>query len=237
MSELNASESLAQKEVEAAKITYEQSLSNSYLSSTQARSSVSQSEGSFTQARINFEKLTIRSKISGVISQIPVKVGDEINIGRNLVSIENNEIYKIISYVSATQIQGLSVGDEIQIGAKSKDIIHSISQNIDTVTGKHRIEILHKNAFLSSGQIIPVQFTQKKEYQSQNFFLPLTSIHMKSAESFVWKVENNMLKKNIIQLGSIFGADIEIISGITENDKIVIEGGRMLKAEDQVTIR
>ena len=230
---LDTSEKEALKAVESAKIAYEAAKKTAELSKTGAKSSLTSISGQFEKARIMKNKLIIKAPFSGYIIDIPVELGDEVNVGTKLVNLENNDTFKIVTYLTAAQIKNISLGDEVKIGKKSKDTISAISSSIDPIIKKYKVEINHKNPFLHSGQIIPVRFTKTAiNFNKNTIYLPLVAVHITASEKFVWLVDNNQItKKIIVELGEIVGSKIAILSGLSTGDRVITKGGRLFKKE------
>lgn len=229
--QLEISEENAEKQLESARIAYESAKKSVDLSKTSAKSGLTNAEGSFQQAKINQEKLLIKAPFDGTIVDIPVKVGDEINMGSLLAQVENADVLKIVTYLTPEQTKSLQVGDMVKIATQSEDKISAISSTVDPIIKKNKIEILHKNPYLHSGQTVPLTFTIESETNAENgvVFIPLVAVHVTSSESYVWLVDEDKTEKRIIKTGEINGNKIAINSGLNEKDKIIVKGGRLLK--------
>ncbi len=231
---LDASEDDAEKSVEATRIAYESALKAAGLSETGAKTSLTAASGGYQQAQINKDKLIIKAPFDGYIVDIPVNIGDEVNPGTLLTEIENNDVFKIIVYLTNSQVTKIKYGDEVRIGKKSMDKITAISSSVDPDIKKYKVEIVHKNPFLHSGQVIPVSFTVRSNPNFDNnvIYIPLVAVHMNADEIFVWKLDNeNKTIKNPVGLGEIIGKEIAIKSGLTAGDRVIIQGGRLFKKE------
>ena len=62
-------------------------------------------------------------------------------------------------------------------------------------------------------------------------FVPLPSLHILQNEIFVWKVENEQTVKNPVLIGEIEGDYVEILRGLSIEDEIIVEGGRLIEEE------
>lgn len=234
IAQLNASEDDAEKQLKSAQINYESSFSSSALSKNNASSGLTQASGSLEQAKINLEKLTIRAPFDGVILDVTVQTGDEVNVGTLLTQIENNQILKIIAYLNSSQVQKVKAGDTVNFATQSQDKISAISASIDPVLKKYKVEILHQNPYLHSGQIIPIRFSinQNSEIKTQTIHIPLVALHINSSESFVWTIDSeNKTKKTIVETNEIVGNQIEITSGLKSGDIVITDGGRLFQKE------
>ncbi len=232
--QLETAEDNALKQVELAKVAYESAKKGAALSTTSAKAGVTSASGGFKQAKINQEKLIIKAPFDGTVIDIPVKAGNEVNMGSLLAQIENADILKIVTYLTPEKASKLKVGDTVKIATQSQDKISAISSTVDPVIRKNKIEILHKNPYLHSGQTVPLRFTTNVEKNAVNgsILVPLIAVHVTSSESYVWVVnEKQETEKKVIETGGINGSKITITSGIKEGDKIIVKGGRLFQKE------
>ena len=235
IAQLNSAEDTAIQQVESAQAFYESAKKGADLSRTSANSGLTGAQGSFEQAKINQEKLLIKAPFDGKVIDVPVKVGDEINMGGILAQIENDDVLKIITYLTPSQAKKINIGDTVKIASQSEDIISAISSSVDPIIKKNKVEILHKNPYLHSGQTVPLVFTVNLNFADENgvIFVPLVAVHVTSSENYVWTIDKNMKTvKTEVETGEINGNQIAVISGLKEGDKIIIKGGRLFKKEE-----
>lgn len=238
LAELQAAKEAAEKQVESAKVALESAQSSVDLSKTNIRSSYTSILGNYEQSKINYEKLSVRAPFSGTIIDIPLKEGDEVNPGSLILQLENRNKYKLVAYLSSSQISRIDVGDTVKIGKKSSDKIAAIASAIDPQTKKHKVEIIHENPFLVSGQQIPLVFTSKARAEVQEeIIVPLVAVHVND-RSFVKVVnsESTLTEKEVL-IGEIIGKNIVIKSGLEIGDLVVTYGARLLKTGSKVDIK
>jgi multidrug efflux pump subunit AcrA (membrane-fusion protein) len=238
IAKLKTAEDDAKKQLESARVTYELSKKSAGLAENTSQSSLSGARGNYDQAVIDQQKLIVRAPFAGRIIDVSVKLGDEVNPNDNLLQIENDNLFKIISYLSSAQALKIHKGDEVRIGKKSKDIISAIASTVDPNTGKYKVEVQHKNPHLHSGQIIPLRFEIEREsLQDTRILIPLNALHVESGGNFVWLLdENNLNQKQEVETSEIIASDIYIDSGLVPGDRIIIKGGRLLQ-KDGVEMR
>ena len=235
---LDSAEDTARKAVESAKVALESAKASAQLAEINASSGITNASGSYSQAQINRNKLVITAPFDGVVVDIPVKTGDEVNAGELVATLENTSAFKITAYLSPSQAKKVTVGNDVKIGKKSIDKISAVSPTVDPVTRKHKVEIIHKNPFLHSGQIIPVEFTAVNNSTNSEILIPLIALHVNAEGSFVWTVnEESLTEKQMVVAGEIIGSNIQILEGVNEGDRVIVKGGRMFnKSETQVSV-
>jgi len=226
---LQTAEDAARQAVFAAKTALSAAERQADLSATSAQTQLSSARGSATQSSINRNKLLITAHFAGTVADIPVAVGDEVNPGTVLARLENEDSLKLIAYLTRSQAAGIAVGDTVQIGSDATDVITAKAAVVDPTTRKIKIEILHKNQYLASGQFVPLVFTSASSAHGE-ILLPLPAVHVTSSDDFVWVVtDEHLAERRSVTLGSISGSEIVITTGLEPGDRVVVAGGRQLK--------
>jgi len=204
------------------------------LSRLQAESGLNSAQTGYNNALVALQDLEVRADFAGQVVDIFVEKGDQVAPGAQLVTVENTDQLKIVAYLSSENAKKLSVGDTVKIATASQDQIHAISSSADPLTKKYKIEILHKNPYLSAGQFVKLRFQLDSTAQSTagdgKIWLPLTAIQILANESFVWSVnKENQTVKKVITLGEIAGKFVEVTSGLEVGEKVVVTGGRIIE--------
>lgn len=234
IAQINSSEEAARRAVESAKVALSSAERGAALNRVSAKTSLDAALGGLQQAQITADKLTIRAPFSGKVTGVEVKAGEEVNIGGNLVSVEDPNGLKIVAYLSAEEVRKIRVGDEVKIAAQSKDKITSISPSADSLTKKYRVEINHKNPFIHPGEFIKLRFqVGENSNNDSRIFLPVTAINVFSSGNFVWLVEDAKIVKRLVTLGEFEGEFVEIVSGLDLGEEVVTEGGRIFEEKDE----
>ena len=92
-----AAESNAKLEFESNQNLYQKNIVSKYMlddsenSYKQAQAAVAQSQASVNRAKVNLGYCTINAPVSGLIDEIPVRVGDQVSPGLQLTMVSGNE--------------------------------------------------------------------------------------------------------------------------------------------------
>jgi len=236
IAQLEASQESARKAVESAEIALENVKQSANLSNIGARSSVDAAFGTYDQARISKDKLTIQAPFNAKVVDIPVKVGEEVNPGTLLITVEDDSELDLVAYLSLHDVDRVNVGDEVIIDKLYKSTIASISPSADPVTKKFKVELDYDHSDFRAGEIVSLTFETGNGPESDRLFIPLPALHILPGEMFVWKVENRKTIKAPVETGEIVGDYVEIVSGLSEGDKIVSNGGGRLIEDEGVQV-
>ena len=102
--------------------------------------------------------------------------------------------------------------------------IESVASRIDAQTRSilARAKINNENLEILPGSLLEIELLYLEE---DNLAIPDTALLMEGNKTFVYKIiENNMTKKIEIKTGVRDKVNLEIVSGLSQGDKIVAEG-------------
>jgi RND family efflux transporter MFP subunit len=193
------------------------------------------------QARIEQDKLVIRSPFNGYIADLPLVVGNVVQPGNLIVSVEDHDAFKIVTFLSSSEVKKVHVGDPVHAGQEETVNIAAIAPSADAATKKYKVEMTYSGSVLKVGEFIELTFTAGDDVPSDpQIFIPVTAIHIQGTETFVWKIkgENGTARvaKTIVRLGPIEGAFVEVVEGLTDGDIIATKGGRIIE-DDGTRVR
>lgn len=242
VAQLEAAEEKARLEIERTKSALESTIASAEASEISARSNLAGVGGDLQQARIDQSDLTITAPFAGFVTELPERVGRELQAGELVVAVENDDMLKVVTFVSAEEVKHIKVGDVVEVGSPENTApIHSIAPSADPQSKKFRVEI-----FLSADDVTPGEFvtltyrTKDNTTVGDAVFLPVTSVHVSAADTYVWVVNRQtgrlVASKQPVTIGRLSGKFVEITSGISVGDDVIVEGGRFLETEG-VTVK
>ena len=163
-------------------------------------------------------------------------------LGSSSLIITLDDLKKIIidikvpeNYVSILKA-GLKV--EVSSSAFKKTFsgkIDSVSSRIDPSTRSILARVIVKN---SKFEIIPGQLmTIKVIYDEiEQIGVPESAITIQGKTAFVYKVNNNVVEKKIVEIGKRNFGKVSILSGVSEGDKIISEGVSKVRNNSKIKI-
>ena len=125
-------------------------LSNSENSYKQAQAAVAQARASVNRAKVNLGFCTITANVSGVIGEIPVRVGDQVSPATQLTMLSGNTTMDAEFSLTESIIEGM-VQEGIKIDEKEKYLA-----NLPPVTFvmKNGTEYPHKGRIVSMSGVV-----------------------------------------------------------------------------------
>ena len=209
--------------------------------------SQAQFDGAETQyevAKHSFESLKkmvyIDAPFSGVITNIPVKVGDKVNPGAALMTIAQTGTMVAKIWANEAEVQQLKIGMPATIaidGKEHKGRIATIALSMDTQKHAFLVEVHFANPRreIRSGTTCDLVFNFDVAAR-QSIVIPRRMIKTNADEQFVFIADGDVARRSIVQTGKVTGVNVEIVSGLSASDKLVTEGISLLEDGKKIKI-
>ena len=206
-------------------------LENVALQNTSMNAKVQMARQQMNEVNAMLSYTNIRAPFSGVVTQKMVDEGNMANPGMPILTIEQNGELQVIASIPENYIQYVKVGDVAKMELKSLGI---------TIDGK--VSELSPSAFRTGGQYSMKLAIDTKDKENirpgmyVNILIPnktgenITSKIMLDKSSIVYRdqltgvyVIDDQSQANLrwIRLGKTIGNQVEVLSGLNQNDKIV----------------
>jgi len=178
------------------------------------------------------ENCVITAPISGKITKLYVKNVNTVFEGP-IATIENTDTKKIETYVSTKDIEGVKIGDKVELTSKRRDedlvfsgTVEEIADNAEVKISplgieerKIKVRIKPDKADLNIGYDLDVRFVFYRE--ENKIMVPKTAVFEEEGIDYLWAVENDKLVKKEIKKGLELRTDIVIEEGLLENEKVI----------------
>jgi len=192
------------------------------------------SKQSFEQAKAQYDgaKLAYDTQVEystpvavgdGIIENTDMTLNVSISTGKVLCYITSEDAKEIQFGVTERVLSGINQYDRITIEKQGKTYKGTITDKaslISPTTGLFNIKatIEDDNNF-AAGVMAKVTFVYEKSLDTN--VLGIDLVHYDDGKPFLYVVENNKLTKKFVELGIITDKEVEILSGVTKEDKIV----------------
>ena len=192
------------------------------------------SKQSFEQAKAQYDgaKLAYDTQVEystpvavgdGIIENTDMTLNVSISTGKVLCYITSEDAKEIQFGVTERVLSGINQYDRITIEKQGKTYKGTITDKaslISPTTGLFNIKatIEDDNNF-AAGVMAKVTFVYEKSLDTN--VLDIDLVHYDDGKPFLYVVENNKLTKKFVELGIITDKEVEILSGVTKEDKIV----------------
>ena len=236
LAEIAASNALVS--LESAKKTSEQQVIG-------AKTSLDNVRGQLNLSNNQVADLIIKAPIQGEITAQYVELGTEVNPGQKIAEISQINNLKIEINLPAEDVYQIKKLQEVELDIDNKvlkGIINTINSVADPITKKIKIEILfdNKDKELIPGTFVKVYIPIEKESRIKKdaILIPLRALVITQSEKYVFIIdkEKNTSKKVLVELGETKGIKIEIISGLKEEDELIIDGAKNLEEGEEIEV-
>lgn len=233
---------LAERSLKNAKDLEDQAEENSKLQTLAAEQQVNQSRTGLEQSRIVFDNTIIKAPISGLI--VSKSVGDDQSVGFGDVVAEIVGAGKLEAIVSLNedQINRIQIGDEVNIAFSEKEALGEVvafspianpNNNRFDVTIKS-LETLSAEANKTARVEMKLRLNSEK---TNNFFVPLSAVSIGQQSNIVFVEREGSAKTVEVEIGQNIGQQVEIIGGLEDGDRLIIENNRGLRNGERVEIK
>jgi membrane fusion protein, multidrug efflux system len=214
----------------------------------QAAAMVASAKAAVETSRLNLEWCRVLSPIDGRVSNKRVTVGNLVNGGAGqatllttiqsvtpmycYVDVDENSVLKyqkLTAEGKLTNTRGGKVPCYLELGNETgfphEGIIDFVDNHIDVTTGTQRIRGVLEN---KSGEFTPGFFTRLRIPGSgryQALLVPDTAIGNDQDQRTMLVVDkDNKVGVRVVQVGALFGTLRAIVSGLTPDDRVIING-------------
>lgn len=186
--------------------------------------------------------MQIVAPISGTISNKKLNAGEFTNPGVLIATITNINTMKATAYVNQSVAYKLKLGQTAKISSAvfpemaliGKVIF--ISPNSD-INHNYQIDFLitqNQGSALKAGTDVAISF--KANADRDALLIPKSALVVDRAEPFVYVNQNGKAKGKAIQIGTISNDQVEVLSGISAGESVIINGQINLKEGSIINI-
>jgi len=204
----------------------------------QARSQVTQGVGQVQAAQAQLKYTRVLAPFTGVVGDIPVKVGDYVGKGDELTTLTKNDSLELNINVPLNQAKQLRLGLLVQmLDAQGKPTAGGRISFISPNASPDSQTVLVKATFGNAGgpllnrQSVPTRVIWD---QRPGILIPVTAVSPIGGETFVFvaqAAENPkpgmptlVAQQKPVKLGAIEGNNYQVVEGLKPGEKIVVSG-------------
>lgn len=208
-----------------------------------ADASVKQALGMLRAAQANLERTVVRAPIGGQITFLPIRVGDHVTPMQHVATVAQSGALEIVAYVAEQNRDLLAAGNTVMVDGTHEGIITSVAPALDPTTKQIEVRVaVSGSTGLLSGQSVHISLpdlaprTETIE-QEGPVLLPLASVKLRAGDRIVFSVdEENRLVAHTVEVGTVRGDRIEILSALPTDLRIVADA-RGLAEGEQVRVQ
>lgn len=207
----------------------------------EAASNLAVQQAAVALAEAELEKTTIQAPFDGLVGLRTVSVGDYVGPGTDLVPIEAVDPLNVDFRIPEQFLGSVAVGSRLHVsfdalaGFQREGTVGAISPQVD-VGGRSlllRANVPNPDDLLRPGLFARVQLELA---ETQGLVVPESALAPSGDAQYVYRVENGVVKRVMVQIGQRMGAHVEIVSGLNEGDDVVVSGLQKIRDGIEVEI-
>lgn len=188
------------------------------------------------QEEVQLEFYTVTAPFAGIVGDIPVKVGDNVNASTQLTTVTQNQVLEVQIAVPVENAPRLRMGLPVELldsqdKPLAKGSVAFISPNINPQNQSVLVKANFNNA---NNQLKSNQFVRARLIWASRsgVLVPTSAISRLGGQDFVFVAEESsangqtklIANQKPVKLGKITGNKQEVLSGLTPKSKIVVAG-------------
>jgi RND family efflux transporter MFP subunit len=217
-------------------IRLESELAQLRASTGSADARIALKQTALNRAARNLERTRLLAPFAGTVNSVNVQAGDYVTPAQQVVDLVDDaalDMYvEVRGEVMQSLLQGQSVGVEVN-GNKLPGEVLAMQLDPDPVTFTHALRIRLNGDGARPGQFaevrLPLQALQ------QVLAVPATAVLYEEGQTFVFRVNSDVLERVEVVLGRRVGEWLEVRSGIDADDLVVMRDVAALSDGQKVT--
>jgi membrane fusion protein (multidrug efflux system) len=197
-------------------------------------------QATYKLRKLSHDYSSIRAPIAGIVSSREIKLGQHVAVDAVAFRVTDNS--KLVAYLQIPQgeLYKFSAGHTASVqvdsapGVEFPATIARISPTIDTSNGTFRATAYIDN---ESAALVPgmfARFTIAYEKHEDALLVPDSALVKEDGETSVYVVADGQVARRIIETGIASGDQVEVLTGLGENEEIVVIGHSGLRDGSKV---
>jgi len=206
-----------------------------------ASKGLTQAEIDVRTAELDLEKARIRAPFGGIITDIKVSPGEHLEFGRDLFTLVDISEVKVIAKVLESEVGKIKAGRKVDLRFSAfpnkvfKGAVEAISPVVnpgDKTCAVH-VSLQNPQEEIKPGMHAEVEIAA--EIHKDRLLLPQDAVLVRGGRKLVFVVEEGVAKWRYIEVGLENGSYVEVLDGVKEGEKVIVEGHFTLAHDARVS--
>ncbi len=191
-----------------------------------AESMLNAAKAQLDRANVMLSYTVITSPMDGIVTERKVEAGDLASPGQMLASIYDPARMRLECPVPVRLVDKLSPGKPVEVildrPAKTfKGKVSEIVGEVDSVTRTQKIKISLEG---TGSDVLPGSFGRLyiEDDPVESIYIPAQAVYRVGQLEIVQAVDGNLLIKRMVKTGAILDGQVEILAGLRNGDKILV---------------
>lgn len=197
-------------------------------------------EAAYRETLTMLDYARITAPFAGIITRKLANIGDLATPGKPLLNLEEENNLQVLTDIPEAMILHVNKDDRLKVSIPSVDLsvegtVAEVSPTADPSSRTAPIKIrISPDAKLRSGQFARVTLAMA---QAETLTVPEKSVVASGQMEKVFVVVDDTARLRLVRSGARHQGYIEILSGLNENEMIVVAGNHLLQDGQPVVIK
>ncbi|HWN95307.1 MAG TPA: efflux RND transporter periplasmic adaptor subunit [Methylomirabilota bacterium] len=213
-------------------------ISQQEFETMEARSRVAVS--SVTEAETMLGYTRIIAPFDGVITRKLADVGDLATPGRPLLELDDPKALRLEANLPEGLIARVQLGAKLEVRAATRDaaiqaVVSEIAPVADPASRTFNVKLdLPDHAGLRAGQFARVTVPVG---ESKALRAPVSAVTQRGQMELVFVVADQRAQLRLVKTGKRIGDEVELVSGVSAGEQVVVEGASQLRDGQAVEVK
>jgi len=222
-------------DLEAAETT----LKSAQIDLESTKANINSAQIDLNNLKNSLDNTTITAPVSGVMDSKSVELGLFANVGAALGKVKNISPINAVIEVGQDDLSSVKVGQaaKVKVGTKEYDgAVKTIEASADPNVRvfKCKIEVPNQEQSLKPGMYANVDITSNQK--AEMLVVPTDALGGTPGNYSVFVNEEGIARKHVVSIGEITEGYVEIKSGLSKGDSVIITNVNTLQDGDEVTV-
>lgn len=225
-------------ELEQARLAKQKERVAAQLMANEAR--VKRIEKTLNRVNEQVKNLTVIASIDALVQEMPIELGQQVNAGSNLARLAKRDEFIAEIRIPENQIQNIVIGQSVVIDTRTSEIegvVHRIDPSVENGVVQVDIDLIGQ-APKEARPELTVEGTIEVARMSETLFVkrPMFAKSHDTGFVYVLEVERNTATKHQVEFGKSSTSHIEIISGLSAGQQIIVSDVSSYEQHQQINI-
>lgn len=198
-----------------------------------AQTELERAKAAVDAARIRWERAAVKAPYPGIVSNRYAEPGQLVTAGTPVMRVVDPFTLKLEAAVTEREVRWIRPGAEAALAVEgipeTRDgRVDWVSFEADPKTGKFRVEVHVDNPDLALHPGVVARAQVVKEVHEDVVVIPRDAILLRPEGDVVFVVEGDRARKREVELGRDQGLMTVVLSGLSEDEQLVVRGQRDL---------
>jgi len=204
------------------------------------QSAVDQARAMLDLTKREHDELKVRAGIDGVLQVVPVDVGQQVAPGTNLARVANPSRLKAEVKIAETQAKDIQIGQKASIDTRNGVVWGTVTRIDPSVQNGTRTVDVSLNGELPKGAVpdLSVDGTIELERLNDVLYMGRPAFGQEQSTVAIFKVDPDGTATRVqVKLGRESVSSIEIVSGLSVGDRVILSDMSAWDAFDRIKLK